>query len=99
MSAAVLHHGEVILARGFRHADLERRIPAAPGTPYDIASVAKPLSAVLALRRTGSGAIDLDRPMAAYSEWADFCREFSEQPTVFAEGLRCDRPEHTFAIS
>ena len=94
LSVAVVRDGEVVFARGFGYADLERRIPATPETPYDIASVSKPISAVVALRLAEEGRLDLDRPMAEYSEWADFCAEFAEQPSIFARGLACDAPRH-----
>ena len=95
LSAAVVKDGEVIFARGFGYADLERQIPATPDTPYDIASVTKPISAVVALRLVEEGLLDLDRPMAQYSEWAGFCKDFSEQPSIFAQGLRCESPQHS----
>ncbi|HYH09382.1 MAG TPA: serine hydrolase domain-containing protein [Thermoanaerobaculia bacterium] len=95
LSVAVVRDGEVIFARGFGYADLERRIPATPETPYDIASVTKPISAVVAFRLVEEGRLDLDRPIADYSEWAAFCSEFREQPTLFAKGLTCDPPVHT----
>jgi CubicO group peptidase (beta-lactamase class C family) len=95
LSAAVVKDGEVIFARGFGYADLERQIPATPETPYDIASVTKPISAVVALRLVEDDLLDLDRPMAQYSEWADFCRDFSEQPSILARGLRCESPQHS----
>jgi CubicO group peptidase (beta-lactamase class C family) len=95
LSVAVVKDEELIFARGFGYADLERQIPATPETPYDIASVTKPISAVLALRLVEDGLLDLDRPMAQYSEWADFCRDFSEQPSIFGQGLRCESPQHS----
>lgn len=95
LSAAVVKDGEVIFARGFGYADLERQIPATPDTPYDIASVTKPISAVVALRLVEEGLLDLDRPMAEYSEWAGFCKDFSEQPSIFSQGLRCEPPQHS----
>ena len=95
LSVAVVKDGEVIFARGFGHADLERQIPATPQTPYDIASVSKPISAVVALKLVEEGLLDLDRPMAEYSEWAGFCKDFSEQPSIFAQGLRCESPRHS----
>jgi CubicO group peptidase (beta-lactamase class C family) len=95
LSAEVVKDGEVIFARGFGYADLERQIPATPETPYDIASVAKPISAAVALKLVEAGLLDLDRPMAQYSEWADFCKDFSAQPSILARGLRCDSPQHS----
>lgn len=95
LSAAVVKDGEVVFARGFGFADLERRVAATPQTPYDVASVTKPLAAVVALRLAEQGVLDLDRPIAEYSEWADFCRDFAEQPSIFARDLRCAEPPHT----
>jgi hypothetical protein len=45
------------------------------------------------------GLLDLDRPMAQYSEWAEFCRDFSEQPSIFAQGLRCEPPREATRIA
>ncbi len=95
LSAVVLKDGKVIFAQGFGYANVERQIPATPETPFNIASVTKPISAVVALRLVEQGVLDLDRPMAQYSQWADFCADFSEQPSIFARGLRCDPPQQT----
>lgn len=95
LSVAVVRDGELLLAAGLGYADLERRIPATAETPYDIASVTKPLAAVVALRLAEEGVLDLDRPMAEYSEWADFCADFAEQPSILARDLRCRPTGHT----
>lgn len=95
LSVAVVKNHAIVLALGLGYADAERRIPAAADTPYDIASVAKPLSAVVALRLAEEGVLDLDRPMAEYSDWAGFCTDFSLQPSIFAKGLRCKPTVHT----
>ncbi|MEL7449484.1 MAG: serine hydrolase domain-containing protein [Pseudomonadota bacterium] len=95
LSVAVLKDQTVVLAAGLGFADVDRRIPATAETPYDIASVSKPLSAVVALRLVESGVLDLDRPIAEYSEWADFCARFSKQPSIFARNLRCEPATHT----
>src|SRR5688572_28592868 len=95
LSVAVVKDREIVLALGLGYADLEQRIPATAETPYNIASVAKPLSAVVALRLVELKVLDLDRPMADYSEWAEFCTEFSQQPSIFASELRCQPTVHT----
>ena len=95
LSVAVVKDQSILLALGLGYADAEHGILASAETPYDIASVAKPLSAVVALRLAEQGTVDLDRPMAEYSEWEAFCAEFSQQPIVFAENLRCAPPVHT----
>ena len=95
LSVALVKDQELILARGLGLADLEQRIPATAETAYNIASVTKPLSAVVALRLAEDGVLDLDRPIATYSGWAEFCRDFSQAPSIFARDLRCDPAPHT----
>lgn len=95
LSVAVVKDHAIVLAAGLGYADIEGGIPATAETAYDIASVAKPLSAVVALRLVEGSVLDLDRPLAEYSEWADFCFEFSQQPTIFAQELRCQPSNHT----
>lgn len=95
LAVAVLADGAIVIAAGLGYADLEAHVPATAETAYNVASVTKPISAVLALRLVETGVLDLDRPMVEYSEWADFCSAFSEQPSIFARGLRCRPPRHT----
>jgi len=94
LSVAVVKDHAIVLAAGLGYADIEEGIPATAETAYDIASVAKPLSAVVALRLVEAGVLDLDRPLVDYSEWTDFCTEFSQQPSIFAQELRCQPPSH-----
>lgn len=95
LSVAVLRDRALVVALGLGYADLEDSIPATAETPYNIASVTKPLSAVVALRLVEEGSLDLDRPLAEYSDWPGFCVEFSRQPSIFARGLRCRPATHT----
>jgi len=95
LSVAVLKDQKVVLARGFGFADLDRQVAATADTPYDIASVTKPLSAVVAMKLVEMRLLDLDRPIAGYSQWAAFRADFSEATSIFAKGLRCDPPMHT----
>jgi CubicO group peptidase (beta-lactamase class C family) len=91
LSAAVVRDGRVVLARGFGWADVEARVPATAETPYNIASVTKPLSAVLALRLVERGVLDLDRPLSGYEGWTEFCAEAREGgPRVFFSDFACD---------
>lgn len=95
LSVAVVKDQAVVLALGLGYADLEQRIIATADTPYNIASVTKPLSAVVALRLVEEGVLDLNRAMTDYSDWADFCAAFSQQPSIFAKGLSCKPAGHT----
>lgn len=95
LSVAVVRDGRVVLARGFGWADVEARVPATEHTPYNIASVSKPISAVVALRLAERGVLDLDRPMASFNDWAEFCAEAREEgPPLFFRDYSC-APELT----
>lgn len=73
LALVVLRDTTVVLARGFGFADVDRRVPVTPATPFNIASVAKPISAVLALLLVERGLLDLDRPMRRYASFPEFC--------------------------
>ncbi len=90
LSVVVVQDGKVILARGFGFADLEQRRPATPETPYNIASVTKPISATVALKLVELGKLDLDRPMKGYRGYTEFCDEFRQDGGIFARDLHCD---------
>lgn len=95
LSVAVVSSRKVVLAHGLGYSDLERKVPATAETPYDIASVSKPISAVVVLKLVENGVLDLDRPLVEYSHWKQFCQEFSHQPSLFARDLQCDPATHT----
>lgn len=90
LSAVVVQDGRVVFRRGFGFANLEKRIRATPDTPYNIASVTKPISAVVALRLVEEGRLDLDRLLKTNAQFAGFCDEFRQQESIFARDLRCD---------
>lgn len=95
LSVAVVDRQRILLAAGLRYADPQSGRPATAQNAYDIASVSKPLSAVVALRLAEDGVVDLDRPISEYSGWRHFCLGFSQQPSIFARNLRCDPAVHT----
>ena len=90
LSAAVVRDSRVVFARGFGFSNLGKSRRATPDTPYNIASVTKPISAVVAMKLVEEGRLDLDRPLKASSEFAGFCNEFRLEKSIFARDLRCD---------
>ena len=66
ISAAILSGGRIVWEGGFGHADVERRTPAAPDTPYRIASITKTFASTLLLQCVERGTLDLDQPMRVY---------------------------------
>lgn len=91
LSAVVVKDGKVIFAQGFGFASPERKMRATPDTPFNIASVAKPISAVVALKLVEQGRLDIDKPMSSYQGFAAFCEEFSKQESIFAHDIRCSQ--------
>ena len=90
LSVAVVRDGRMVAARGFGLADVESRVPATEHTPYNTASVAKPLSAVVALRLVELGQLDLDRRMTTFAGFPEFCAAVREAGGIFFGDYRCD---------
>jgi CubicO group peptidase (beta-lactamase class C family) len=90
LAVAVVRDGRVVLARGYGWADVEARRPATEHTPYNIASVTKPISGVLAMRLAERGVLDLDRPMNSFARWAEFCADVrADGPRIFFADYDC----------
>lgn len=89
MAVVLLRDTTVIAAAGYGRANVARQVPVTPETPFDIASVAKPLSAVVALRLVEQGRLDLDRPMRRYAGFAEFCDAARADGGIFMGDLGC----------
>ena len=89
LAAVLLRDTTVVLARGFGVANVERRTPVTPETPFNIASVAKPISAVVALRLVQDGLLDLERPMQRYRGFTDFCTDARGDGGIFFGDFTC----------
>ena len=89
LAMVVLRNTTVLLARGYGFADVERRVAVTPETPFNIASVSKPIAAVVALRLVEWGILDLDRPMHRYSGFAEFCDAVRAQGGIFFGDYAC----------
>ena len=88
--AVVLLRDTVVLgARGFGLANVEQGIPVTPETPFNIASVAKPIGAVVALRLVEKGVLNLDRPMQSYQGFKEFCEDVLPSGGIFFSDYAC----------
>ena len=70
-AVVVLREGRIVLAEGFGYADLEARSPVTTDTVFEIGDLSTGFVTVAALQLVASGAIELDRDIAAYLP-ADF---------------------------
>jgi CubicO group peptidase (beta-lactamase class C family) len=66
LSAVVLHRQEVIWADGFGLADVEGGVAATVDTPYQLASLTKPVAATLVMMLDEKGALALDDSVDRY---------------------------------
>lgn len=90
LAVAIVRDTTVLAARGFGLADRERAVPVTPDTPFNIASVAKPISAVVALRLVERGILDLDRPMRTYESFTEFCADVHAAGGIFFGDFACE---------
>ncbi len=95
LAVVVLRDTTPLLARGFGFADTERQVAATPDTPFNIASVSKPISAVVALRLAEDGLLDLDRPMRGFQGFAEFCDATRAEGGIFFRDFACNGAQLT----
>ena len=57
---AVAYHGRLVYARGFGHADVEKREPVRPTSLFRIASVSKPFTSAAVMKLVEEGRLKLD---------------------------------------
>ena len=66
MSIVIVYDQEVLLAKGFGYADLEKKIPADPQTVYRTGSVTKAFTALMLMQLRDAGKLHLDDPIEKY---------------------------------
>ena len=66
ISMALVEDDEVVWSRGFGFRSVAKRLPATPGTVYDVASVTKSFTAVAILQLQEQGKLSLEDPVAKF---------------------------------
>ncbi len=66
MTIAVRAPNGAIWTEGFGLADIENEVPATADTIYRLASISKPMTAVVAMKLAEDGKLDLDAPVQTY---------------------------------
>jgi len=81
MSVAVAHANQLAYVQGYGKADVEHDVPARPDTRYRTGSIAKPMTAAVALSLAEEGRLDLDASVATWvpqfkdKGWPVTCRQ------------------------
>jgi CubicO group peptidase (beta-lactamase class C family) len=66
LSIAIVYDQQVLLAKGFGYADLDKKIPADPATVYRVGSVTKLFTALMLMQLRDAGKLNLDDPIEKY---------------------------------
>jgi len=91
LALAIVRDTTILSARGFGLADVEGKRPVTADTPFNIASVTKPMSAIVALRLVELGRLDLDRELMTYTGFEELCRDTRDEGGLFFKDFECDQ--------
>lgn len=92
LAIAVIRDSEVLVLTGLGYADIERQAPVGPDTPFNIASLTKPIAATLALILREQGVIDLEAPMSGFDGFPELCQDALAGGGIFFDDWACDDP-------
>jgi CubicO group peptidase (beta-lactamase class C family) len=82
MSVAIVHDQDIIWAKGFGFADVEKQVPATPSTIYRIASISKVFTAVAVLQLRDAGKLGLDDPVEKHLSWFKIKNPHPDAPPI-----------------
>src|SRR5262249_39509006 len=80
MAVAVVRDQDLLWSRGFGLADVERGIPATPGTRYRVGSVTKLFTATAVMQLRDEGKLDLDDTVKRHLPWFALAGEGGSPP-------------------
>lgn len=66
IAVAILKDGKIIYEKAFGYADIEQKIDATINTPYQLASLTKPITATAIMKLHQQEIIDIDEPITKY---------------------------------
>ncbi len=81
LAVGILKDGEVIYESAFGYADLEREIKSTIHTPYQLASLSKPITATAIMKLHCAGALDINDPITRYVSLKKVDSSFQD-PTI-----------------
>jgi CubicO group peptidase (beta-lactamase class C family) len=82
MSVAIVHDQNLVWAKGFGYADIDKKVPATPGTIYRIASISKVFTAVAIMQLRDQGKLNLDDPVEKYLTWFKLKNASPDAPPI-----------------
>src|SRR5262249_5863427 len=82
LSIGILYDQDLVWAKGFGYADVEKRTPATPGTIYRIASISKLFTSTAILQLRDQGKLQLDDPVARHLSWFKLKNRDADAPAI-----------------
>lgn len=82
LSIGIVHDQELVWARGFGYADVEKKGPATPDTLYRIASITKLFTATAILQLRDAGKLQLDDPITKHLDWFNVQNRHPDAPPI-----------------
>src|SRR3989442_15507938 len=82
LSIGVVYDQDLIWAKGYGYADLERRVPTTPSTIYRIASISKLFTATAIMQLRDAGKLRLDDPVSDRLPWFSIKKTYDGGPPI-----------------
>ena len=82
VSIGLVYDQELMWAKGYGCADLEKKTPATPSTAYRIASLTKLFTATAILQLRDAGRLQLDDPVSKHLDWFYLNDPHSDSPVI-----------------
>ena len=82
LSIGIVHDQDLLWAKSYGFANLEKRIPASPTTLYRIASITKVFTATAIMQLRDAGTLHLDDPVVKYLPWFAPKNPFPNSPAI-----------------
>src|SRR2546426_8705383 len=82
LSIGIVYDQDLVWAKGYGFADLERRLPATPSTIYRIASISKLFTATAIMQLRDAGKLRLDDPVSKRLPWFSIKQTYDGGPPI-----------------
>ena len=87
ISFGVVYDQELIWSKGYGYSDVQKKVPATPGTIYSICSISKLFTSVAVMQLYDQGKLRLDDPLKQHLSWFNIEQIYSDSPPITIQGL------------
>lgn len=87
ISMGIVYDQNLIWARGFGYAHLDRRVPAGPDTIYSICSISKLFTSISVMQLRDRQTLRLDAPIKTYLPWFNIEQSYQHSAPITLGGI------------